>query len=103
MNIQQIMKQAQQMQKKMLQEQEEMSKREFEGTSGGGMVVVKVNGLGSLLAIKIDPEVVNKDDIEMLQDLIVAAVGDAARKAGDSGQGGMAEMMGKMGIKLPGM
>lgn len=103
MNIQQIMKQAQQMQKKMLQEQEEMAKRQFEGTSGGGMVTALVSGLGALISIKLDPEVVSKDDIEMLQDLIVAAVNDAHRKAGETGQGGMAEMMGKMGLKLPGM
>lgn len=103
MNIQQIMKQAQQMQKKLLQEQEELAKKEFEGTSGGGMVTAVVSGLGALLRIKIDPEVVSKDDIDMLQDLVVAAVNDAARLAGEASQGGMAGMMGKMGMKLPGM
>lgn len=103
MNIQQLMKQAQEMQKKMLKQQEELTGKEFEAASGGGMVTARVNGVGQLLALKIDPAVVDPKDIEMLQDLVVAAVNEAGKKVAEESQGGMSEMMGKMGIKLPGM
>lgn len=103
MNINQIMKQAQAMQKKMAKEQEELAKREFEATSGGGMVTAKVSGTGTLLSLTIDPEVVNKEDVEMLQDLVVAAVNEATKKVADETQGNMMGMMNQMGIKLPGM
>ncbi|MCP5463957.1 MAG: YbaB/EbfC family nucleoid-associated protein [Deltaproteobacteria bacterium] len=103
MNINQIMKQAQDMQKKLAKQQEELSQKEFEASSGGGMVTAKINGTGQLLAIQIDPEVVDKDDVDMLQDLIVAAVNEASKKVSDEAQGGMMGMMNQMGIKLPGM
>lgn len=102
MNINQIMKQAQEMQRKLAKQQEEMGTKEFEAASGGGMVTAKVNGLGGLLSLKIDPEVVNPADVDMLQDLVVAAVNEALRKVADESQGGMTDMMNKMGIKLPG-
>jgi len=102
MNINQIMKQAQEMQKKMAKQQEELAKKEFEASSGGGMVTAKVNGTGTLLSLTIDPEVVDKDDVDMLQDLVVAAVNEAIKKVGDEAQGGMMGMMNQMGIKLPG-
>jgi nucleoid-associated protein EbfC len=89
--IQQMMKQAQQMQERL---QREMAVLTVEATAGGGMVTVSVNGAKQLLSVKIDPEVVSKDDIEMLQDLIVAAVNDAHRKADE-------EMQKKMGGMLP--
>jgi DNA-binding YbaB/EbfC family protein len=89
--IQQMMKQAQQMQERL---QKEMAALSVEATAGGGMVTVTVNGAKQLLSIKIDPEVVSKDDIEMLQDLIVAAVNDGHRKADE-------EMQKKMGGMLP--
>jgi len=89
--IQQMMKQAQQMQERL---QKEMAALTVEATAGGGMVNVTVNGAKQLLSIKIDPEVVSKDDIEMLQDLIVAAVNDGHRKADE-------EMQKKMGGMLP--
>jgi DNA-binding YbaB/EbfC family protein len=89
--IQQMMKQAQQMQERL---QKEMAALSVEATAGGGMVTATLNGAKQLLAIKIDPEVVSKDDIEMLQDLIVAAVNDAHRKADE-------EMQKKMGGMLP--
>jgi nucleoid-associated protein EbfC len=89
--IQQMMKQAQQMQERL---QKEMAALTVEATAGGGMVTVTVNGAKQLLSIKIDPEVVSKDDIEMLQDLIVAAVNDGHRKADE-------EMQNKMGGMLP--
>ena len=78
MNIQQMMKQAQQMQERL---QKQMAELRVEGNAGGGMVTVVVNGAKQLQSLKIDPEVVSKDDVEMLQDLIVAAVNDAHRKA----------------------
>lgn len=103
MNMNQIMKQAQDMQKKLAKQQEELATKEFEATSGGGMVTAKVSGTGTLLGLKIDPEVVSKDDIDMLQDLIIAAINEASRKVTEEAQGGMMGMMNKMGIKLPGM
>ena len=78
MNIQQMMKQAQQMQERL---QKQMAELRIEGTAGGGMVTVVVNGAKQMQSLKIDPEVVSKEDVEMLQDLIVAAVNDAQRKA----------------------
>jgi nucleoid-associated protein EbfC len=89
--IQQMMKQAQQMQERL---QKEMAALSVEASAGGGMVTATLNGAKQLLSIKIDPEVVSKDDIEMLQDLIVAAVNDAHRKADE-------EMQKKMGGMLP--
>jgi nucleoid-associated protein EbfC len=89
--IQQMMKQAQQMQERL---QKEMAALSVEASAGGGMVTVTLNGAKQLLSIKIDPEVVSKDDIEMLQDLIVAAVNDGHRKADE-------EMQKKMGGMLP--
>jgi DNA-binding YbaB/EbfC family protein len=95
MNIQQMMKQAQQMQERL---QKQMAELKIEATAGGGMVTVVVNGAKQIQTLKIDPEVVSKDDVEMLQDLIVAAVNDAHRKVDEA----MAEKMGGMipGLKL---
>ncbi|MBM3772548.1 MAG: YbaB/EbfC family nucleoid-associated protein [Acidimicrobiia bacterium] len=98
MNIQQMMKQAQQMQERL---QKQMADLRVEATAGGGMVAVTVNGSKQLIAMKIDPEVVSKDDVEMLQDLIVAAVNDANRKVDEQMAQSMGGMMG--GLKLPGM
>lgn len=103
MNIQQIMKQAQEMQKKLVKQQEEMATREFDAASGGGMVTARVNGVGQLMSVKIDPTVVDPSDVGMLEDLVVAAVNEALKKVSEESQGGMADMMGKMGLKLPGM
>jgi DNA-binding YbaB/EbfC family protein len=95
MNIQQMMKQAQQMQERL---QKQMAELKIEATAGGGMVTVVVNGAKQIQTLNIDPEVVSKDDVEMLQDLIVAAVNDAHRKVDEA----MAEKMGGMipGLKL---
>jgi len=97
MNIQKMMKQAQQMQEQM---QRQMADLRIEATAGGGMVSVTVNGLKQILALKIDPEVVSKDDVEMLQDLILAAINDANRKADDAMSNQLGGMMG--GMKIPG-
>jgi len=98
MNIQQMMKQAQQMQDRL---QKQMADLRVEASAGGGMVTVIVNGAKQLQSIKIDPEVVSKDDVEMLQDLIVAAVNDAHRKADEELQKSMGGLMG--GLKIPGL
>jgi DNA-binding YbaB/EbfC family protein len=97
-NIQQMMKQAQQMQDKL---QKEMAEMRIEATSGGGMVTVVVNGAKQVLSLKIDPEAVSKEDVEMLQDLILAAINDAHRKADEAMQKQMGGMMG--GLKIPGL
>ena len=99
MNIQQMMKQAQQMQERL---QKQMAELKVEASAGGGMVTVVVNGSKQIQSLRIDPEVVSKDDVTMLQDLIVAAINDAHRKADEA----MAQRMGGMlppGMKLPGM
>ncbi len=98
MNIQNMMKQAQEMQERL---QQEMSQLVVEATAGGGMVTVTVNGHKHLQRIAIDPEVVSKDDVGMLQDLIVAAVNDAHRKVDDAMKQRMGGMLGGMG--LPGL
>jgi len=98
MDINKMMQQAQQMQERM---QKQMADLRIEATAGGGMVTVVVNGARQLLSLKIDPEVVSKDDVEMLQDLIVAAVNDAQRKAEEQMAQSMSGMMG--GLKIPGL
>ena len=98
MNIQQMMKQAQQMQERM---QKQMAEMKVEATAGGGMVTVVMNGAKQVLSLKIDPEAVSKDDVEMLQDLILAAINDANRKADETMQQNMGGMMG--GLKIPGL
>ena len=98
MNIQKMMQQAQQMHEKL---QRQMGEMKLDATAGGGMVTVTVNGHKQLLAVKLDPEVVSKDDIDMLQDLIVAAVNDAHRKVDEAIAGQMQGMMG--GLRLPGL
>ena len=90
MNIQQMMKQAQQMQERLKQQ---MAELRVEATAGGGMVTVVVNGSKQLLSLKIDPEVVVKEDVEMLQDLILAAINDAHRKVDEHLQKSMGGMM----------
>jgi nucleoid-associated protein EbfC len=98
MNIQQMMKQAQQMQDRL---QKQMADLRVEATAGGGMVTVEMSGHKQLLSLTLDPEVVSKDDVEMLQDLIVAAVNDAHRKVDEAMQQQLGGMMG--GMKIPGM
>lgn len=98
MDINKLMKQAQDMQERM---QKQLAETVIEATAGGGMVTVAVNGGKQVLSIKIDPEVVNPADVEMLQDLILAAIGDAQRKADEAMGAQMSGMMG--GLKLPGM
>jgi DNA-binding YbaB/EbfC family protein len=98
MNIQEMMKQAQEMQERL---QRELAETEVQATAGGGMVTVTMNGQKQILRMTIDPDVVSKDDVEMLQDLIVAAVNDAQRKVDEQVAGKMGGMMG--GLKIPGL
>ena len=98
MNIQQMMKQAQQMQERLKQQ---MADLRVEATAGGGMVTVVINGAKQMQSIKIDPEAVSKDDVEMLQDLILAAINDAQRKVDEALQQQMSGLMG--GMKIPGL
>jgi DNA-binding YbaB/EbfC family protein len=98
MNIQKMMQQAQQMQERL---QKQMAEMRIEATAGGGMVTVTVNGNKHVLAVKLDPEVISKDDVEMLQDLIVAAINDAHRKVDEGLANQMQGMMG--GLKIPGL
>jgi hypothetical protein len=96
-----LMKQAQKMQQEMGRIQEESKKKTVEASAGGGMVVVTANGAMEILSIKIERDVVNPDDIEMLQDLIIAAVNEALRRA----QQMVSEDMGKLtgGMNIPGL
>ena len=103
MKMNQIMKQAQELQKKLEKQQEALASKEFEASSGGGMVTVRVNGKGEMLAVTIDPEVVNKEDVGLLQDLVVAAANEAAKRVVEAQQDEMSGMMGGLGLKLPGI
>lgn len=96
-----LMKQAQQMQAKLAKAQEELKTREVEASSGGGMVTVRANGAQEILALQVEREIVNPDDIEMLQDLVRAAVNEALKKSREM----MAEEMGKItgGMGIPGL
>ncbi len=96
-----LMKQAQQMQQKMMKLQEEIAKKTLDASVGGGMVTVNMNGKSEVLRIKIEPQVVDPNDVEMLEDLIVAGVNEALRKAQEM----MAEEMSKLtgGLKIPGL
>lgn len=97
-NLQKMLKTAKEMQDKLQKELAEMS---VDGSSGGGMVTVTLDGTKNLISIRIDPEVVNKKDIEMLQDLIIAAFNDAGIKVDEN----VSQKLGKLGlgIKIPGL
>ena len=100
-NMGKLMKQAQQLQAKMAKIQEELSEKTVEASAGGGMVAAVATGRQEIVSIRIDPEVIDPDDAEMLQDLIMAAVNDALNRAKDM----MNEEMGKLtkGMNIPGL
>ncbi|MEA1980149.1 MAG: YbaB/EbfC family nucleoid-associated protein [candidate division Zixibacteria bacterium] len=100
-NIGNMMKQVQQMQEKMQKMQEELEQIEVEGSSGGGMVKVVANGKGDMVSITIDKEVVDPEDVEMLQDLIIAAIAQAKEKSQELQQEQMSGLTG--GLNIPGM
>ena len=92
-NMQQLMRQAQKMQQQMAEAQEKLDAAEYEAASGGGMVLGKVSGRRAITRIVIDPQVVDPDDIEMLQDLILAAVNEALRKGEEARENTMGKMV----------
>jgi len=96
-----LVRQAQVMQKKMAKMQEEMAERTVDASSGGGMVTVQVNGSQEVLSVKIEPAAVDPDDVEMLQDLILAAINEGLKKSRDMVQAEMSQLTG--GINIPGM
>jgi DNA-binding YbaB/EbfC family protein len=96
-----IMKQAQMMQKRMAQVQQELEERRIEASAGGGMVTAVVSGKQQLLALTIDPKAVDPDDVEMLQDLVVAAISEALKQSQQLAQEEMAKVTG--GMNIPGL
>jgi len=100
-NMGNMMKQAQKMQSKIFQIQEKMAEKTVEASVGGGMVTVVANGKQQVMSVKIDPEVVNRDDVEMLDDLVTAAVNDALKRAQEM----VSEEIGKVtgGLNIPGL
>ena len=96
-----MMKQAQQLQSKMMKLQEELADKSVDASSGGGMVKVTANGRQQILSIRIEEEVVDPDDVEMLQDLILAAVNDALAKAQEMVSSEMGKLTG--GLNIPGL
>jgi nucleoid-associated protein EbfC len=100
-NMQNMMKQMQKMQKKMAEAQEELGEKKIEGTAGGGMVTVVVTGHKEIVEVTIKPDVVDPDDIEMLQDLVVAATNDALKKADELSNQTMGQFT--KGMNIPGL
>ena len=98
MNILDMMRQAKEMQERL---QKQMAEVQVEATAGGGMVTVTMNGAKQVQSLAIDPAVVSKDDVEMLQDMIVAALNDAQRKVDERLGGAMQGLLG--GLKIPGL
>jgi DNA-binding YbaB/EbfC family protein len=96
-----LLKQAQEMQSRMAKIQEELAQKTVDGSAGGGMVRVTVNGQLALTAIKIDPTVINAEEKEMLEDLVMAAINDGMRKARDMASSEMSKITG--GLKIPGL
>ncbi len=101
MNQAAMMKQAQKMQQEMLRMQEEMETKTYSATSGGGMVTASVNGKHELKDLQINPEAVDPDDVEMLQDMVIAAVNEAMRTADADAAGNMSRLTG--GLNLGGL
>ena len=97
-----LMKQAKKMQQDMMKAQEELANQEVEASSGGGMVTVKMNGHNELLSVKIDPAVVDPDDIEMLEDLIIAAINEAHEKINKNSEEQMSKFI-PGNMKIPGL
>ena len=103
-DMQQLMKQAQKMQQQLVQAQQELAEKEVTGTAGGGLVTATVTGAGEVLSVKIDPKVDDPDDVESLEDLVVAAIRDAAANAQQLQETTMGPLAGGLGgLGLPGM
>ena len=104
MDFMKMMQQAQQMQGKLAELQEELAKRSVSGSAGGGMVTVEADGKGTVRRIRIDPSLITGGDVELLEDLVTVAVGDAQQKAaamGEEEMGRLAVGLGIPGLKLP--
>ncbi len=101
MKMNDLMKQAQQMQKRMLEIREELANRTVEATVGGGMVTAVVNGQQEVVSLRIAPEVVDPEDTEMLEDLVVAAINEALQQSQEMMSAEMSKLTG--GIKIPGL
>ncbi len=100
-NMQQLMKQAQKMQAEMMKQQEELQNTVFSASSGGGMVTVNMNGQYEIVSLKIDPQVVDPDDVEMLEDLVTAAIQEVLTKVSEATNNAMSQLT--SGIKIPGL
>ena len=96
-----LMKEAQKLQQQMEKMQAEVAQRKVDATAGGGMVTVEANGKQEIVSIKIDPEVINKDDAQMLEDLVLAACNEALRKSKEMMQQELGKLTG--GLKIPGL
>jgi nucleoid-associated protein EbfC len=101
MDVNSIMQQAQQMQATLIQIQQELAQKSVQGSAGGGMVTVKVNGKGEVLTIAIEKEIISLNDTGMLQDLIVAATNDGLRRARELSRQAMGKLTG--GVNIPGL
>ena len=102
-NMANLMKQAQKMQRQMEEQAKEMETKEFTATAGGGAVEVTVSGKREVVKVKLDQEVVDPDDVEMLEDLIVAATNEALRKVEEASTSAMSKLTGGFGGAMPGM
>jgi hypothetical protein len=102
-NFQKLMKQAQKMQEQMMQVQQELATKTVEATAGGGMVTAVVNGKFELVSLKIEHDVVDPEDVEMLQDLIIAAVNEGIRKAQEMSASEMSKVTGGLNMNIPGL
>jgi len=100
-NMQQLARQAQKLQQQMTEKQEELEARNYEATAGGGMVTAVVSGKKTLTSLTIKPEAVDPDDVEMLQDMIIAAVNEAVKQAEDASEAEMGKLTG--GLNMPGL
>lgn len=100
-NMNNLMKQAQKLQKEMEQAQKDLENKEFEASVGGGAVIVKANGKKEVISIKIKPEVVDADDVEMLEDLVLSAVNEVLKKADEESANSMGKLTG--GMNIPGL
>jgi len=98
MKMDQMLKQAQKLQAEMAKAQEQLADERVEGVSGGGMVKVTANGRGDILGISIDPEVIDPDDKDILEDLLLAAINEAARKTAELGRERLGKLGGNLGI-----
>jgi len=96
-----LMKQAQKMQQDLAKAQEELANKIVEGSSGGGMVTVKMNGKNQIISLKIDKEVVDPEDVELLEDLMIAPINEAQEKISQTSQDELSKLTG--GINIPGM